>query len=96
MGLEVEVVQSKKWLIFGCLVFMINVGMVWADEPGFQLVVGRGSKLCEKVLDAFSEDVDDRGQPRYQHEIFRQITWKPVELRGKGQRRGIVQVSIRR
>jgi hypothetical protein len=28
--------------------------------------------------------VDDRGRLRYQHEIFRQISWKPVELRGQG------------
>jgi hypothetical protein len=36
------------------------------------------------VLEAFHEDVDDRGLLRYQHEIIRQIIWKPVELRGQG------------
>lgn len=42
------------------------------------------SKLCAKVLEAFREDMDDRWRLRYQHEIFRQIVWKPVELKGQG------------
>lgn len=46
--------------------------------------MGRDSKLCVRVLEAFREDVDDRGRLRYQHEIFRQITWRPVELKGQG------------
>jgi len=76
--------QFKKQLIFVFLVFMIGTGIAWAGERGYQLVVGRDSKLCAKVLEAFREDVDDRWRLRYQHEIFRQITWKPVELRGQG------------
>src|SRR6185295_4263012 len=44
----------------------------------------RDSKLCAKVLESFREDVDDRWRLRYQHEIFRQIVWKPVELKGQG------------
>ncbi len=76
--------QFIKWLVFGFLVFMISVGVAWAGERGYQLVAGRDSKLCARVLDAFREDVDDRWRLRYQHEIFRQITWKPVELRGQG------------
>lgn len=63
---------------------MIGTGVAWAGERGYQLVAGRDSKLCAKVLEAFREDVDDRGRLRYQHEIFRQITWKPVELKGQG------------
>ena len=55
-----------------------------AGEQGYQLVAGRDSKLCAKVLEAFREDVDDRGRLRYQHEIFRHIIWKPVELNGQG------------
>ena len=70
--------------VLGFLVFMMSVGVAWAGERGYQLVVGRDSKLCAKVLEAFREDVDDRWRPRYQHEIFRQITWKPVELKGQG------------
>jgi hypothetical protein len=73
-----------KRLVFGFLVFMISAGVAWAGERGYQLVAGRDSKLCAKVLEAFREDVDDRGRLRYQHDIFRQITWKPVELRGQG------------
>jgi hypothetical protein len=73
-----------KRLWFGFLVFMISVGVAWAGERGYQLVAGRGSKLCARVLEAFREDVDDRWRLRYQHEIFRQITWRPVELRGQG------------
>jgi hypothetical protein len=73
-----------KRLVFGVCLFMISVGVVWAGERGYQLVVGRDSKLCAKVLEAFREDVDDRWRLRYQHEIFRQIIWKPVELRGQG------------
>lgn len=73
-----------KRLVFGFLVFIMSVGVAWAGERGYQLVAGRDSKLCVKVLEAFREDVDDRWQLRYQHEIFRQITWKPVELRGQG------------
>ena len=73
-----------KRLVFGFLVFMISVSVVWAGERGYQLVAGRGSKLCARVLEAFREDVDDRWRLRYQHEIFRQIAWKPVELRGQG------------
>ena len=84
MGPEVETMQSQKWLIFGCFAFMISVGMAWAGERGYQLVAGRDSKLCARMLEAFREDVDDRGRLRYQHEMFRQIAWKPVELRGQG------------
>jgi hypothetical protein len=73
-----------KRLVFGFLVFMISVSVAWAGERGYQLVAGRGSKLCARVLEAFREDVDDRWRLRYQHEIFRQIAWKPVELKGQG------------
>jgi hypothetical protein len=73
-----------KRIAFGFLVCMISAGVAWAGERGYQLVVARDSKLCAKVLEAFREDVDDRWRLRYQHEIFRQITWKPVELKGQG------------
>jgi hypothetical protein len=76
--------QFMKRFVFGFLVYMISVSVAWAGEPGYQLVAGRDSKLCARVLEAFREDVDDRWRLRYQHEIFRQITWKPVELRGQG------------
>jgi hypothetical protein len=73
-----------KRLVFGFLVFMISVSVAWAGERGYQLVAGRGSKLCARVLEAFREDMDDQWRLRYQHEIFRQIAWKPVELKGQG------------
>ncbi len=73
-----------KRLVFGFLVFMIGMGVAWAGERGYQLVTGLDSKLCARMLEAFREDVDDRGRLRYQHEIFRQIAWKPVELKGQG------------
>ncbi|HSL03399.1 MAG TPA: hypothetical protein VK901_07670 [Nitrospiraceae bacterium] len=76
--------QFIKQLVFGLLVFMISAGVAWAGERGYQLIVGRDNKLCASVLDAFRQDVDDRGQLRFQHEIFRQIAWKPVELKGQG------------
>lgn len=76
--------QFIQQLVFGLLAFMMSVGVVWAGERGYQLVVGRDSKLCARVLEVFREDVDDRGRLRYQHEIFRQIIWKPVELKGQG------------
>ena len=76
--------QFIQQLVFGLLAFMVSVGVVWAGERGYQLVVGRDNNLCARVLEAFREDVDDRGRPRYQHEIFRRITWKPVELKGQG------------
>jgi hypothetical protein len=80
--------QFMNRLVFGFLVLMIGVGVAWAGERGYQLVAGRDSKLCARVLEAFREDVDDRRRLRYQHEIFRQITWKPVELRGQGPKTG--------
>ena len=46
--------------------------------------MGRDSKLCAKVLETFREDGDDRWRLRYQHEILRQNTWKPVKLNGQG------------
>jgi len=73
-----------KRLVFGFLVFMISVGVAWAGERGYQLVAGRDGKLCARMFEAFREDVDDRGRLRYQHEIFRQIAWEPVELKGQG------------
>ena len=76
--------QFVKQLVFGFLIFTISVGVAWAGERGYQLVAGRDSKLCARVLEAFLEDVDDRWRLRYQHEIFRQIAWKPVELKGQG------------
>ena len=76
--------QLMTRLVVGFFVFMLSAGVAWAGERGYWLVVGRDSKLCARVLEAFREDVDDRGRLRYQHEIFRQITWKPVELRGQG------------
>jgi hypothetical protein len=75
-----------KLVVFGFLVFMVGAGAAWPGERGYQLVAGRDSKFCAKVLEAFREDVNDRGRLRYQHEIFRQITWKPVELKGQGPR----------
>jgi hypothetical protein len=83
---EVGIVQSRKWVVFGFLAFMISVGVAWAGERGVQLVVGRDSTLCARVLEVFREDVDDRGQLRYQHEAFRKIIWTPVELKGQGPR----------
>ena len=76
--------QFIQQLVFGLLTFMMSVGVVWAGERGYLLVVGRDNKLCARMLEAFREDVDDRGRLRYQHEIFRQITWKPVELKVQG------------
>ena len=76
--------QFIQRLVFGLLTFMMSVGVVWAGERGYQLIVGRDNKLCARMLEAFREDVDDRGRLRYQHEIFRQITWKPIELKGQG------------
>jgi hypothetical protein len=73
-----------KQVVFGILAFMAIAGVVWAGDRAYQLVAGRDSTFCVRVLEAFHEDVDDRGRLRYQHEIFRQITWKPVELRGQG------------
>lgn len=73
-----------KRFVFSLFVFMASIGVAWAGERGYQLVAGRDSKLCERILEAFREDVDDRGWLRYQHEIFRQITWKLVELKGQG------------
>ncbi len=76
--------QFIQQLVLGLLTFMMSVGVVWAGERGYQLVVGRDNNLCARILEAFREDVDDQGRLRYQHEIFRQITWKPVELKGQG------------
>jgi hypothetical protein len=76
--------QFMKRLVLSFLVFMISTGVAWAGERGYQFVVGRNSKLCARVLEVFREDLDDRWRLRYQHEIFRQITWKPVELKGQG------------
>jgi hypothetical protein len=73
-----------KRFVFGFLVLAMTAAVAWAGERGYQLVAGKESNLCANVLDAFREDVDDRGRLRYQHEIFRQITWKPVELKGQG------------
>jgi hypothetical protein len=81
---EEETMQFTKRLVFGFLVFMISIGVAWAGERGYQLVAGMDSKFCSRVLEAFREDLDDRWRLRYQHEIFRQITWKPVELKGPG------------
>jgi hypothetical protein len=81
---EEGTMQFMKRLVFGFFVFMLSAGLAWAAEQGYQLVASKDSKLCTRVLEAFREDIDDRGQLRYQHEIFRQITWKPVELRGQG------------
>ena len=73
-----------KRVVFGVLVCMISAGVAWAGERGYQLVSGRDGTLCAKMLEAFRVDTDDRGRLRYQHEIFRQITWKTVELKGQG------------
>jgi len=81
---EEETRQFMKRLVFSFLIFMISLGVAWAGERGYQLVAGGDSKFCASVLEVFREEVDDRWQLRYQHEIFRQITWRPVELRGLG------------
>ena len=81
---EEGTMQFMKRLVFGFLVFMISVGVAWAGEQGYQLIASRNSNLCARVLEAFREDLDDRWRLRYQHEIFRQITWKPVDLKGQG------------
>ncbi|RPH80210.1 MAG: hypothetical protein EHM80_05850 [Nitrospiraceae bacterium] len=76
--------QLMKRLVFSVLIVTISAGMAWSGERGYQLVASRDSKLCARVLEAFREDVDDRGRLRYRHEMFRQIVWKPVELKGQG------------
>ena len=77
-----------KRFVSGFLVLLTIAGVVWAGDRGYQLVAVKDGKFCARVLEAFREDVDDRGRLRYQHEIFRQITWKPVELRGQGPKAG--------
>jgi hypothetical protein len=85
---EERTLQFKAQPLFGLLlIMMMSVGIAWAGERGYQLVAGGESTLCARVLEAFREDMDDRGWLRYQHEIFRQITWKPVELKGQGPKR---------
>lgn len=59
--------------VLSLFVFMASVGVTWAGEPGFQLVAGRDSNLCARMLGLFREDVDDRGRLRYQHEIFAKL-----------------------
>ena len=81
---EEGTMQFMKRLVFGFLVFIIFVGVAWAGEKVYRLVAGKDSKLCARVLEAFREGADDRWRLTYQHEIFRQITWKPVELKGQG------------
>lgn len=76
--------QFINRFVFCFLVFMMSAAVAWADDRGYQLVVGKDHKFCTRVLGAFREDVDDRWRPRYQHEMFRQITWKPVDLSGQG------------
>ena len=76
--------QFIQQLVFGLLAFMMSGGVVWAGERGYQLVVGRDSKLCARVMEAFLEDIDDRWRLRYTHELFRQIIWTPVEMKGQG------------
>jgi hypothetical protein len=78
-----ESMRFMKRLVFGSLVFLMGVSVAWAGERGHQLVIGRDSKVCAKVLMAFRDDVDDRGRQRYQHEMFQQIIWKQVDLRGQ-------------
>ena len=70
--------------VLSFLAFAMSVGVAWAGERVYQLVASRDSTLCAKVLEVFREDMDDRGRLRYQHENFRQIIWKPVELKGQG------------
>jgi hypothetical protein len=81
---EEGIMPFIKRFVFSFFVFTMIAGMAWAGERGYQLVVGRDSKLCARVLEVFREDMDDRQRLRYQHEIFRLITWKPVELKGQG------------
>ena len=76
--------QFMNRLVFGFLVFLISIGLARAGERGYQLIADRDSNLCARVLEAFREDLDDRSPLRYQHEIFRQIAWKLVELKGQG------------
>lgn len=83
-GVREGAMQFINRFVLGFLAFMMSAGVAWAGERGYQLVVGKDHTFCTRVLEAFREDVDDRWRPRYQHEIFRQITWKPIELRGQG------------
>ena len=76
--------QDLKRLAVGLLLFMMSVSVAWAGERGYQLAAGKDSTLCPKVLEALRDDVGDRGELRYQHELFRQITWKSIELKGQG------------
>ena len=74
-----------KRLVFGFLVFIISVSVAWAGERGYQLVAGRGSKLCARVLEAFREDMDDQRRLRYQHEILLTTSLRFAStLRGTG------------
>lgn len=57
---EEGTMQLMKRFVFGFLVFMISVDVAWSGERGYQLVAGRDSNLCARVLEAFREDMDDR------------------------------------
>ena len=71
MESEEGTMQFMKRFVFGFLGFMIGAGVAGASERGYQLIAGRDSKLCARVVEAFREDLDDQWRLRYQHEIFR-------------------------
>jgi hypothetical protein len=67
---------------------LLVVGVLWAGSDAYQLAMSTDKALCAKVQDLFDASADGTGGIRYDHELFRAISWKPVELRGQPPRDG--------
>jgi hypothetical protein len=67
---------------------LLGVGLLLAGTDAFQVVMSTDKALCAKVLDLFNASVDGTGGLRYDQEVFRAISWRPVELRGQPPRDG--------
>ncbi len=67
---------------------LLPLGVLWAGSDVFRLAMSTDKALCAKVLDLFNASLDGTGGLRYDQEVFRAISWKPVELRGQPPRDG--------
>ena len=58
-----------------------TIGMAWAGEAAYKLVMSKNKELCTNMLKLFKADMKQYGEIHYEeHDIFKRIPWKSVDI----------------
>lgn len=62
---------------------LVTGGTVWARTAAYELAMSQNQELCARLLDLFNDSVKGAGSVAFDHEMFRTISWSPVNLGGQ-------------